>query len=104
MYNFHYSYMQKTFKNCKVLFTDSDYFCYSISGVEDFYAAIKNSDWFGFSNFPKDHLNYNESNKMVPGKFKDECPANKILEFAGLRSKIYSIKPKQGPNKAVAKG
>ena len=70
MYDFHYSYMQKTFKNCKVLFSDTDSFCYSIKGVEDVYATIRNSDWFDFSNFPKDHLNYNESYKMVLGKFK----------------------------------
>ena len=87
--------MQKTFKNCKLLFTDTDSFCYSITGFEDVYAAIKNSDWFDFSNFPKDHPNFNESNKMIPGKFKDECPANEILEFVGLRSKMYSSKPKE---------
>ena len=87
-----------------MLFSDTDSFCYSIKGVEDVYATIRNSDWFDFSNFPKDHLNYNESNKMVPGKFKDESPANEILEFAGLRSKMYSIKPKHGPKKAAAKG
>ena len=70
MYDFHYSYMQKKFKNCKLLFTDTDSFCYSIHDVKDVYAEIKDSEWFDFSNFP---------NKMVPGKFKDESPANEIL-------------------------
>ena len=28
---------------------------------------------------------------MVPGKFKDECPNNTILEVAGLRAKMYAI-------------
>ena len=85
MYDFHYSYMQKTFKNCKLLFTDTDSFCYSIPQVENVYEIIKNSDWFDFSNFPKDHKNYSVVNKMVPGKFKDESLANEILEFVGLR-------------------
>ena len=85
MYDFHYSYMQKTFKNCKLLFTDTDSFCYSIPQVENVYKIIKNSDWFDFSNFPKDHKNYSVVNKMIPGKFKDESPANEILEFVGLR-------------------
>ena len=40
---------------------------------------------------------------MVPGKFKDESPANQILEFVGLRSKMYSMMPKEGDKKAVAK-
>ena len=71
MYEFHYTYMQETFKDCKLLFTDTDSFCYSIPDVENVYEIIKDSDWFDFSNLPKNHPNFNESNKMVPGKFKD---------------------------------
>ena len=104
MYDFHYSYMMKKFPDCKLLFTDTDSFCYKIPDVEDVYATIKDSDWFDFSNFPKDHPNYKENNKMIPGKFKDECPNNTILEFVGLRSKMYSILPKEGEKKATAKG
>ena len=85
MYDFHYSYMMKKFQNCKLLFSDTDSSCYSILDVEDVYAAIEDSDLFDFSNFPKDHPNVNESNKMVPEMFKDECPNNPILEFVGLR-------------------
>merc|ERR1711954_540255 len=86
MYDFHYSYMAKKFKDCKLLFTDTDSFCYSIPYVKDVYAAIKDSGWFDFSNFPKDH------------------PNNTILEFVGLRSKMYSILPLEGEKKATAKG
>ena len=91
MYDFHYNYMVQKFKDCKVLFTDTDSLCYSIPNVENVYEEIKNSDRFDFSNFPSNHPNYSEKIKMVPGKFKDECPNNTILEFAGLRAKIYSI-------------
>ena len=77
--------MMKKFKNCKLLFTDTDSFCYSIPDVEDVYAAIKDSYWFDLSNFPKDHPNFYESDKMVPSMFKDEYPNNLILEFVGLR-------------------
>ena len=104
MYEFHYSYMALKFKDCKLLFTDTDSFCYSIPYVKDVYAAIKDSGWFDFSNFPKDHPNFDMTNKMVPGKFKDECPNNTILEFVGLRSKMYSILPLEGEKKATAKG
>ena len=109
MYDFHYNYMVKTFKDCKLLFTDTDSFCYSIPYVEDVYATIKDtdqnfSDQFDFSNFPKDHSNFDMSNKMVPGKFKDECPNNPILEFVGLRSKMYAILTKNGVEKKTAKG
>ena len=44
MYDFHYNYMVKKFKDCKVLFTDKDSLCYSIPNVENFYEEIKNSD------------------------------------------------------------
>ena len=36
------------------------------------YEEIRGSDWFDFSNYPKDHPNYDNSNNKVPGKFKDE--------------------------------
>ena len=41
---------------------------------------------------------------MVPGKFKDESPANPIMEWVGLRSKMYSMLPMDGVKKATAKG
>ena len=66
--------------------------------------ANKDSEWFKFSNFPTDRPNFNVNNKMFPGKFKDECPNNPILEFVGLRSKMYSILPMVGEKKATAKG
>ena len=96
--------MAKNFKDCKLLFTDTDSFCYSIPNVKDIYSDIKDSDWFDFSNFPKDHPNFEFSNKMIPGKFKDESPDNPILEFVGLRSKMYSMLPLEGDKKATAKG
>merc|ERR1712081_28591 len=71
MYDFKYNYMMKKFEGCKVLFTDTDSFCYSIPGERDVYGTMRGNEWFDFSNFPKDHPNYNI---MVPGKFKDECP------------------------------
>ena len=96
--------MIKNFEGCKVLFTDTDSFCYSIPGEEDVYAKMRGNEWFDFSNFPKDHPNYSENNKMVPGKFKDECPNDPILEFAGLRSKMYAMRTKNGDEKKTANG
>merc|ERR1711954_153889 len=104
IYDFHYSYMAKKLMDCKLLFTDKDSFCYSIPYVKDVYAAIKDSGWFDFSNFPKDCPIYDMTNKMVPGNFKDECPNNTILEFFGLRSKMYSILPLEGEKKGNHEG
>ena len=91
MYDFHYKYILENFERCKLLFTDTDSFCYSIPGVEDIYAKMNDNEWFDFSNFPSGHSNYSEENKMVPGKFKDECPNDPILEFAGMYHNMVSI-------------
>ena len=42
--------------------------------MENVYEVIKGSEWFDFSNYPKDHPNFNEENTMIPSKFKDESP------------------------------
>ena len=88
--------MMENFEGCEVLFTDTDSFCYSIPGERDDYSNKRGYEWFDFSNFPSGHSNYSEKNKMVLGKFKDECPNNPILEFAGLRAEMYSILTKNG--------
>ena len=53
--DFHYTYMMKKFKNCKILLSDTDSFGYNITGVENIYEAIKDCELFDFSNYPKDH-------------------------------------------------
>merc|ERR1711873_293433 len=91
MYRFHYDYMMKKFPGAKLLFTDTDSFCYWIPTESNIYEDIKGEDWFDFSNYPQDHPNYDTINKLVPGKFKDEMGGTVIIEFVGLRAKMYSI-------------
>ena len=47
---------------------------------------------FDFSNYSKDSKFFNETNKKVIGKMKDEFDGVIIIEFVGLKSKMYSIK------------
>ena len=61
-------------------------------------------DWFDFSNYNKDHENYNADNHLVPGKMKDEMGGKIINEFVGLRSKMYSITVENQSDKRAAKG
>ena len=42
------------------------------------------------SDYPKNHPNYDASNKKVIGKFKDELNGAVIDEFIGLKPKMYS--------------
>ena len=54
--------------------------------------VMKRSDMFDFSNFPTKHPLYLEKNKMILGKFEDECSDSMIEEVVGYRGKMYSIK------------
>ncbi len=91
MYDFHYNTIMKTYSNDKVklLFTDTDSLCYHIE-CEDFYKDIEsNKNHYDLSDYPKSHFLYDDTNKKVIGKFKDETNGIPISEFVGLRSKMY---------------
>ena len=49
---------------------------------------------FDFSYYSKDLTFFNETNKKVIGKKKDEFVEVILVEFVGLKSKIYSTKKK----------
>ena len=105
MYDFHYDFIMKKFPGAKLLFTDTDSFCYWIPTEVDIDESIVGrTDWFDLSNFPKDHPNYDAINKLIPGKFKDEMGGAVIMEFVGLRAKMYSIKLLNGWEKKTENG
>ena len=96
MYDFHYNYiLPKYGDKAKLLFTDTDSLAYEIE-TKDFYKDIADdiTAKFDTSNFPKDHPSkiYTTTNKKVVGMFKDEAGGEQIVEFVGLRSKLYSYK------------
>ena len=53
---------------------------------------FKWKDLFDFSNYSKDSKNFDDANKKVIGKMKDEFAGVIVTEFVGLKSKMYSIK------------
>ena len=59
---------------------------------------------FDFSNHSKDSKFFDKSNKKVIGKMKDEYGGVIIDEFAGLKSKMYSIKKIDGKELSTVKG
>ena len=67
---------------------------------------MKNFDLilFDFSNYSKDSIFYDDTNKIVIGKMKDEYGGNIIDKFIGLKSKMYSIKKIDGSESSTAKG
>ena len=90
MYQLHYDYVLKTF-NAKLLFTDTDSLVYEIRGDNVYEQCFKDRELFDFSEYSKDSIYFDDSNKNKLGKMKDEFNGNKIDEFVGLKSKMYSL-------------
>ena len=63
-----------------------------------------NKNMFDNSDFPKDSPYHDAKNKKVIGKFKDEAAGVPIVEFEGLRSKMYLPVKDNGKNEKKAKG
>ena len=73
----------------ELIMTDTDSILFSIK-CEHFIDKYKTLPMMDFSNFPKDHVLYNNQNKMKLLHFKDEFPQHCfITEFVGLRAKLY---------------
>ena len=103
MYDFHYNFIKKNF-NAELLFTDTDILAYEIQSKNVYDEFFKWKDLFDFSNYPKDSKFFDETNKKVIGKMKDEFGGVIVDKFVGLRSKMYSMKKKLGKECNTAKG
>ena len=103
MYDFHYNFIKKNF-NAELLLTDTDSLTYEIKSENVYEEFFKWKDLFDFSNYSKDSKFFDETNKKVIGKMKDEFGGVIIIEFVGLKSKMYSIKKIDGKEHNAAKG
>ena len=103
MYDFHYNFIKKNF-DAELLFTDTDSLTYEIKSKNVYEKFYKWKDLFDFSNYSKNSKFFNETNKKVTGKIKDEFGRFIIIEFVGLKSKMYSIKKIDGKEHNTAKG
>ena len=102
MYGFHYNFIKKNF-NAELLFTDTDSLIYEIKSKNVYEEFFKWKDLFDFSNYSKDSKFFNETNKKVTGKMKDEFGGLIVTEFVGLKSKMYSIRKIDGKEHNTAK-
>ena len=105
MYDFHYNYIKNKYGDkAKLLFTDTDSLTYEIE-TEDAYQDFWNDkDKFDNSDYDIKSPFYNKTNKKVIGKFKDEAAGQPIIEFIGLRSKMYSYVKDNETGGKTAKG
>ena len=92
MYEFHYDYIKNKYDNkSKLLFTDTDSLMYEIK-TEDVYEDFSSDkETFDFSSYSTKSKYYNDSNKLVTEKTKNETGGVAIQEFVGLKPKMYSF-------------
>ena len=91
MYNFHYNYIKSQYGDkARLLFTDTDSLTYEIEADDVYQDFWKDKHLFDNSDYPKNNPFFDNSNKKVIGKFKDEAAGTPIVEFVGLKSKMYS--------------
>ena len=104
MYDFYYNHLKARYgPRCDLIYKDTDSMLLDIQ-TEDVYKDMKEHSWlYDTSSYPKDHPLYDDRNKKVLGKMKDECGGELIEEVVALRPKMYSIK-KAGKNIKKAKG
>jgi hypothetical protein len=105
MYDFWYNKIKLRYgEKAQLCYTDTDSLLFEVE-TPDAYADMKeDSDLYDFSDYPKEHTCYSDTNKKVPGLFKDECNGRPMAEFVGLRPKMYSILLADGDNIKKAKG
>ena len=105
MYDFHYNYIKQKYSNkAKLLFTDTDSLTYEIE-TEDVYQEFwKDKNMFDNSDYEEKSPFFDKTNKKVIGKFKDEAAGVPIIEFIGLRSKMYSYQKDNDKQDRTAKG
>ena len=88
MYEFNNDYIKNKHDNkSELLFTVTDSFMYEVKTEDAYENFSSNKELFDFSNYSIKWKYYNNSNKLVIGKMKDET----IEKFLGLKPKIYSF-------------
>ena len=99
IYQFYYDTLKARYGGrVRLCYTDTDSLLVQIQTDDIDADLIDMADQFDFSDYPVDHPVRQtlgeekiKANKKTPGLFKDECNGKIIVEFIGLRPKIYSI-------------
>ena len=80
MYDFHYNFIKKNF-DAELLFTDTDSLTYEKKPGNIYEEFFKWKNLFDFSNYLKDSKFFDETNKKVIGKMKDEFRGVVVVGF-----------------------
>lgn len=106
VYRFHYDFMkQKVGEQCKLLYTDTDSLVYEVKNKNMYNVMRENIGEFDTWDYPvNNEYNMPRENKKIIGLMKDECNGKIMLEFVGLRSKMYSARIQDEKPLKKAKG
>lgn len=91
-------------EKAKLLFTDTDSLTSQIKTDDLYQDMLEDQDLFDTSNYPREHPLYSSANQKVIGEFKDETGGLPIVEWVGLRAKMYSMVTEGGKEKKTGKG
>ena len=92
MYKFHYDYIKNKYgNNSRILFTATDSLMHEIK-TQDVYEDFSNDkEMFDFNNYSTKSKYYDNSNKLVVDKMKDETAGVTIKEFLNRNQKCIPI-------------
>ena len=90
MYQFWYDYLKQKYGNTiQLIYTDTDSFVINFETDDIYKDMLEKSHLYDFSDYPKDHPNYNVVNKKVYGIFKDDLNGKIIVELTADKPKMY---------------
>ena len=92
MYQFPYDNIKNKFDNkSKLLFTITYSFIYEIKTEYVYEDFNSNKEMFNFSNFSSRLKFYDDSNRLIIGKMKNETRGSAFEEFVELKATMYSF-------------
>ena len=95
MYDFHYNYIKRKYPDLTLLFNYTDSLLYQIQTDDVYEYFYADKHLFNFWGYEKESPFYNDENKKVISRMKDELNEKIIEELVGLRAKTYSLKTKK---------
>ena len=91
MYELWYDHLKQKYGNkIQLIYTDTDSFVIEVETDDIYKDMYEDGHLCDFSDYPKDHPNYNVFNKKVYNIFKDDLNDEIIVDITADKPKMYS--------------
>ena len=88
MYQFWYDHLKVKYGDkIQLIYTDTDSFVIEVETDDTYKDMYEDGPLYDFSDYPKDHQNYNVVNKKVYGIFKDDLMVKYLLNSLQINQK-----------------